>query len=130
MLWAWYQSTILAEYTSNQVVNKKNQSTVSLLLFESKVILDSKIHPKSSWSYVKSKDKNPADVTSPLVDGNIISNDLEKAELLNSYFASVFVQSQMMGSSIIYNICQTDVIKDFDVKRIYILRIIEKMNIF
>ena len=79
-------------------------------------------------SYVKSKNKNPGDVKSLLVNGNIISDDLEKAELLNSYFVSVFCAEPDDGF-FNNNICQTDVsIEDFDVKRIDILRNIEQMN--
>lgn len=60
--------------------------------YESNIILDSKVNPKSFWSYVKKKTKKPGDVSSLHNDNNdIIVKDNEKATLLNNYFLSVFV---------------------------------------
>ncbi len=72
---------------SNSLANRRRIS------YESKIIMDSKINPKSFWAYVKKRTKKPGDVSSLLnVDGSITMDDQEKANILNTYFASVFVQ--------------------------------------
>ena len=60
--------------------------------YESKIILSCKYNPKSFWSYVKSRTKKPGDVSSlEDNDGQLFHNDFKKCNMLNEYFASVFV---------------------------------------
>ena len=61
------------------------------LNFEVKLARNVKSNPKAFYSYVRSK-QSSKDVVGPLLDtgGSIISNPIGMAEVLNSYFSSVF----------------------------------------
>ena len=64
--------------------------------FEQKIASESKSQPKSSWNYVNSRSMSSSyipDLTNP--DGNLTSNDHDKAQVLNSYFSSVFTNEYM-----------------------------------
>ena len=60
--------------------------------FEKSVIQNVKVDPKGFWGYVREKTKSKI-MVSDLKDskGEMVSGDLEKADLLNTFFASVFV---------------------------------------
>ena len=60
--------------------------------FEIKLAEDVKTHPKSFWKYSNDKLKTRDKVNDLLKeDGSLTKNDNEKAEVLNSFFKSVFV---------------------------------------
>ena len=59
--------------------------------FEIKLAKDVKTHPKSFWKYSNDKLKTRDKVNDLLKeDGSLTKNDNEKAEVLNSFFKSVF----------------------------------------
>ena len=59
--------------------------------YENKIALESKENPKTFWKYVNSKTKNKGKIAVlEDADKNEISDDFEKAEILNNHFASVF----------------------------------------
>ena len=59
--------------------------------FEIKLAEDVKAHPKSFWKYSNDKLKTRDKVNDLLKeDGSLTKNDNEKAEVLNSFFKSVF----------------------------------------
>lgn len=61
--------------------------------YENKIALEVKTNPKQFWKYVRSKTKSKGKINDlEDVDGNIVTDDLQKAEILNNHFASVFTQ--------------------------------------
>ena len=79
-------------YTSKR--NKLTHSIENLkTVFENNIASDVKTNPKQFWKYVNNKTKSKAKIS--LLndkDGNEISDDQEKAELLNNHFVSVFTK--------------------------------------
>ena len=71
------------------------------LCYEKKLASNAKINPKAFFSYVRSKQKSK-DVVGPLLDtdGNIVSDSKGIAELLNTYFASVFTLETPLDDSV------------------------------
>ena len=74
--------------TNNQalITELKNAQNLSNLVtnsaraaFESRIIQNCKVNPKSFSSYVKSKTKNPDDISSRIINNTVIYDDLEKA---------------------------------------------------
>jgi len=64
--------------------------------FEKKLVNSIKMNPKSFYSYVRSRAKTK-DKVGPLKDGNgkLILDDEDRAQLLNTYFSSVFTKENM-----------------------------------
>ena len=59
--------------------------------YENKIASQIKQNPKQFWKYVGSKTKSKDKINDLLdKDGNLVTEDLEKAEILNNHFASVF----------------------------------------
>ena len=91
---------------------------------ESKLAEESKQKPKQFWKYVNSKLKTRARIpTLNNPDGNFAVSDKEKAESLNSFFSSIFVDEDLanmpelkyifIGDSLV-DIIYTDFAKAFD----------------
>ena len=64
--------------------------------FEKKLVKSIKINPKSFYSYVRSRAKTK-DKVGPLKDANgkLILDDNDRAQLLNTFFSSVFTKENM-----------------------------------
>ena len=61
--------------------------------YENKIASEIKHNPKQFWKYVSSKTKSKGkivDLHNP--DGNLVTDDRAKAEILNNHFASVFTK--------------------------------------
>jgi len=64
--------------------------------YEKLIAKNCKMNVKGFWKYVKENTKSNSGVSSLKNDqGNIIVNDAEKAEVLNSFFASVFTNENL-----------------------------------
>ena len=68
--------------------------------YENIIALNSNSNPKLFYSYIKSKKVTSNDI-GPLIrqDGILTSNSLEVAELLNTYFSSVFTNESNLSNS-------------------------------
>lgn len=62
---------------------------------ELKIINESKRNPKAFWKYVKSKTKLKQDICELHFNGETATTDEQKAEALNSFFASVFTEEKL-----------------------------------
>ena len=99
--------------------------------YEYKIILNCKQNPKTFWSYVKKKTKKTGDVsTLEDNDGQLISNDCIKANLLNKYFSSVFVNEnddnffeQNINPDLVNNI------NTIEINQYMVLKAIDKLNV-
>lgn len=73
--------------------------------FEKKLARNCKDNPKQFWRYVQSKTKSSTGI-SPLDmgDGNLIDTDDGKANVLNKFFASVFIKEEEMEDDLMVNV--------------------------
>ena len=96
VLYAWHRYRISQEPGDEATARSKsielNKLTCNLEReFEIKLAEDVKTHPKSFWKYSNDKLKTRDKVNDLLKeDGSLAKNDNEKAEVLNSFFKSVF----------------------------------------
>ena len=61
--------------------------------FEKKIVNEAKTNPKSFWKYVKSQTKYNESIPKLKNDkGAFVETDIDKAEVLNSFFSSVFTK--------------------------------------
>ena len=64
--------------------------------FEKKIASEAKTNPQAFYKYAQSKMKTRVWITNLSDDaGNLITNDKEKANLMNQYFSSVFTKEDM-----------------------------------
>ena len=61
---------------------------------ETKISREIKTQPKSFWRYIRSRTSVRDKIDELRYDGEVFSSDEEKAECLNTYFASVFTQDE------------------------------------
>ena len=83
--------------------------------FERKLADNLKENPKYFWRYCKSKLKNKTGLGDMITDqGQLTSDDQEKAELLNRYFASVFTREDTVSIPTLndrpYDVNLTDIV--------------------
>jgi endonuclease/exonuclease/phosphatase family metal-dependent hydrolase len=102
--WSWkrYMNTGREE-DYNRYCRKRNTAQIFnnqlRKNFEKMIAREAKTKPKAFWRYVKSKTRTRESL-SPLEkqDGQLTQNDEEKAELLNTYFGSVFTRENKDSS--------------------------------
>ena len=92
--WKKYKSQ-QSKWSALQYIRARNNCTKTLrsskLNLEKKIALEAKQNPKSFWNYIKSQTKQNTEIPNlQNSNGEITSNNEEKAEVLNNYFASVF----------------------------------------
>lgn len=83
-LWAQYtkQRNLLTHTIENTKAN-----------YENKIASEVKDNPKKFWNYIKKKTKSKGKIVDLLdKEGNLVSDDAKKAEVLNDHFASVFTK--------------------------------------
>ena len=83
-LWSAYT---LKRNELTKLINNSKQK------YEDKLIMDIKSNPKNLWSYVKRQTKSKNGISClENEEGNLIVSDIEKAEILNDFFSSVFTE--------------------------------------
>ena len=87
----WQEYTSDRNKLSHTIDRKKSE-------YENKIATDAKQNPKTFWKYINGKTKNKGKL-SVLNDSNNqeISDDFEKAEILNNHFASVFTKEDLIN---------------------------------
>ena len=109
----------------NIATNKINQAKCN---YEGKIAAEVKNNPKSFWSYVKSKTSSKGGIRELRnADNEIITQDNQKAILLNNYFTSVFTDEDC--SEIPLPQAQTNsIIDDIEINEQTVLSKITKLN--
>ena len=131
--WSKYRKSKTHEnwVTFTTVRNKVNRAVSSLKRsFEQKIACEIKNNPKQFWRYISSK--NPKATDSPtMLDHNGIehTNDVDKAELFNRYFASVFTQEDSNSTPTLPNPITETSIDSIDINPDLVCKYLEKMNI-
>jgi len=99
--WAWqrYRRTGRHEDYNRYCMRRNKAQAVSDRLrrnFERLIAQEAKSKPKSFWTYVRSQTKTK-EALSPLDKGNgeLTQNDMEKAQVLNQFFSSVFTREDI-----------------------------------
>lgn len=91
---AWKDYTLARNTATSEV--RKAKAT-----FEQKIAREVEENPKSFWSYVKSQTKTKSGIADlKKSDVIAVSTDLEKAEVLNQFFASVFTNEDFSSTPI------------------------------
>ena len=96
-LWKKYkESREYSDYLNYKMSERESKKEISKIKrdFEKKLVMDIKSNPKKFYSYVKSKSRT-RDSIGPLKgsDGEPVTGDMEKCNILNNYFCSVFSKS-------------------------------------
>ena len=98
-LWKRYcLSKPIRDYTAFKDTSNKLRSLTRNLRRKHEANLVSNIakNPKSFWHYVNTSLKTRPDIDAiKRIDGSLASSDQEKADLLNSYFSSVFTRENL-----------------------------------
>lgn len=99
--WAWKRYSTTGQYKDyERYIKERNTSqkecTKLRKNFEQLIAREAKTNPKAFWSYIKNQTKAKSGI-SPITkaDGEMTNSDYEKAEVLNSFFASVFTQEDI-----------------------------------
>ena len=102
-LWKRYcLSKAVGDYTVFKDTSNKLRSFTRNLRHKHEANLVSNIakNPKSFWCYVNTSLKTRPDIDAiKCIDGSLASSDQEKADLLNSYFSSVFTRKDLSNIS-------------------------------
>lgn len=83
-----YENYVAARNECTRVIRNSKVS------YERKIATEAKTEPKSFWKYVKSKTKTKSGIGDLRnEDGELTSNNQEKANILNNFFSSVFTRT-------------------------------------
>ena len=93
-------------YDYLKYIKDRNQCTKSLKQarkdYERNIAKNSKTNPKQFWKYIQNKIKINAGIgTLRKPDGSIATSDQDKADTLNSFFASVFTKEDIVNMPVI-----------------------------
>ena len=75
--------------------------------FEDKLVNQVKDNPKSFWNYTRHFSKSSSSIAMIEKDGVKLTNDKDKAEVLNNFFISVLTQEQPLDH--IHQICPSSI---------------------
>ena len=85
---------------------------------EKKIVKESKTNPRSFWKYVNTKLSRSTGIPNlTKTDGNLTSSDDEKANVLNSFFSSVFTQEDLSDIPNIENLSKNTFLTDIIITR-------------
>ena len=132
---AWKRFTFSHSYRDYQTFCKlRNSATKAIRYSKQKyqkgVAESSKTNPKSFWSFVKGETKSKSNIGDLKGnDGNIVTDNIDKANVLNDFFASVFTRE---GNSEIPNfddkLERADFISDMTISPDLVLKYLRELN--
>ena len=109
----------------NQATSKIRDAQREL---ETKISKEIKAQPKSFWRYIRSRTSVRDKIDELRYDGEIFSSDEEKAECLNTYFASVFTQDEDTHTPKLDNRAEKSITK-FEVDEVQILNKLQALKV-
>ena len=118
----WGKFTKIRNQTNRFISSSKKK-------FELKIARQIKDNPKQFWNYVKAKRKKNHCFPSMIQeDGSVVSNDRQKANLFNNYFASVFTKENMDDFPSLTNRCPAGNLENINIKPETVRTKLSKLN--
>ena len=116
----------------NKKRNKYNHTIDEAKTFyENKIASEVKTNPKQFWKYINKRTKSKGKIVDLLNEkGDLISDDLQKAEILNNQFASVFTKENLSIIPEPQNMNETEnILEDIVIETEAISKHLKKLNI-
>ena len=97
--------------------------------YEKSIALNAKKEPKRFWKYVKQKTKSKSSIGNLLkTDGTSTETDSEKADELNSFFASVFTHENLTNIPIVQDLNFDRPLETIDVSINQVEKLLQELN--
>ena len=97
--------------------------------YEKSIALNAKKEPKRFWKYVKQKTKSKSSIGNLLkTDGTSTETDSEKADELNSFFASVFTHENLSNIPIVQDLNFDRPLETIDVSLNQVEKLLHELN--
>ena len=109
---------------TNRTINKAKFD------YEQKITTEIKSNPKQFWKYINAKSNRKRDLVD-LVDeaGNLVTDEKDKAELLNNYFSSVYTKEDVSNIPNIENRANEQSIESTEITQDIVNKQLAKLNI-
>ncbi len=118
--------------TRNHYAKLKNQTEwevrKAVRLYEKKIADESKQNPKAFYNYVKSKVKVKHGVPDLEMNDQVATTDSEKAEMLNTFYTSVFTHEDTYQVPVPDNVFSDEKLTHIEITEAKVKKILKKLN--